>query len=42
MICLHGVVICAVLASGMNEANPVNPATIPDRVAGDAVSKMSA
>jgi len=41
MICLQGVGICAGIASGMNEADPVNPATIPGKIAGDAVGKIS-
>ena len=41
MVCLHGVEICAGLASGMNEADPINPITIPGGLAGDTVGKLS-
>ena len=41
IVCLHGVGICAGVASGMHNADPVNPATVPDKVAGDVVGKMS-
>ena len=42
MICLHGVGICAGIATGLNEADPLNPVTIPGRVLGGTVEKMSA
>jgi len=42
MVCLHGVGICAGVASGVHEADPVNPLTLPGGLAGDAVGKMSA
>lgn len=38
MICLHGVSICADVASSMNEVDPLNQATIT----GDTIGKMSA
>lgn len=41
-ICLHGVGICAIIASSMNEADPINPATVTGKLAGAAVGKMSA
>jgi len=42
MVCLHGVGVCSGIASGMHDADPINPVTIPGKVAGDAVGKMSA
>ena len=42
MVCLYGVEICAGVATGMNEADPMNPVTIPGKLAGDAVGSMSA
>ena len=42
MVCLHGLGIFAGVASGMHEADPINPVTIPGRIAGDAVGSMSA
>ena len=38
MMCLHGVGICAGVASGMHEAD----VTVPGRLAGEAVDKLSA
>jgi len=31
MVCLYGVGVCSGVASGMHEADPVNPATIPGK-----------
>ena len=42
MVWLHGVGICAGVASGMHEADPINPATIPGKLASDAVVSLSA
>ena len=42
MVCLHGFGICAGVASGMHEAEPINPVTVPGKIAGDAVGQMSA
>ena len=39
---MHGVRICAGIASVMYDAEPVNPATIPGKLAGDVVGKYSA
>jgi hypothetical protein len=42
MVCLHGVGICSGVASGMHDADPINPVTVPGKIAGDAVGRMSA
>ena len=42
MVCLHGVGVCSGVASGMHEADPINPVTVPGKIAGDAVDQMSA
>ena len=42
MVCLHGVGVCSGVASGMHDADPINPVTVPGKIAGDAVGKMSA
>ena len=42
MVCLHGLGVCSGIASGMHDADPVNPVTVPGKLAGDAVGKMSA
>lgn len=42
MVCLHGVGVCSGVASGMHEADPINPVTVPGKLAGDAVGRMSA
>ena len=42
MVCLHGVGVCSGIASGMHDADPINPVTVPGKVAGDAVDRMSA
>ena len=42
MMCLHGVGICAGVASEMHEADPINTVTVPGRLAGEAVDKLSA
>jgi hypothetical protein len=42
MVCLHGVGVCSGVASGLHDADPINPVTVPGKIAGDAVGKMSA
>ena len=42
MACLHGVGVCSGVASGMHDADPINPVTVPGKIAGDAIGKMSA
>ena len=42
MVCLHGVGVCSGIASGMHDADPINPVTVPGKLAGDAVGRMSA
>ena len=44
MVCLHDVGVCAGVASGIHEADPIpiNPVTISGKLAGDAVGKLSA
>ena len=42
MVCLHGVGICSGVASGMHAADPINPVTVPGKVAGDTIGRMSA
>ena len=42
MVCLHGLGICAGIASGLHDADPVNPVTVPGKVASEVVYKMSA
>ena len=42
MVCLHGVGVCSGVASGMHEADSINPVTVPGKIAGDAVGRMSA
>ena len=42
MACLHGVGICSGVASGMHDADPINPMTVPGKLAGDVVGQMSA
>ena len=42
MVCLHGVGVCSGIASGMHDADPINPVTVPGKLAGDAVDRMSA
>lgn len=43
MVCVHGIGICSGVASGMHDADPINPATIPGKVAGEMVGgRMSA
>tara|TARA_B110000459_G_scaffold203762_1_gene261639 strand:- start:2537 stop:3055 length:519 start_codon:yes stop_codon:yes gene_type:complete len=41
MVCLHGVGVCSGVASGMHEADPINPVTVPGKIAGDAIGRMS-
>lgn len=40
MVCLHGVGFCSGVAAGLNDADPVNPVTIPGKLAGEAVGTM--
>ena len=40
--CLHGVGVCSGVASGMHDADPINPITVPGKLAGDVVGRMSA
>ena len=42
MVCLHGVGVCSDIASGMHDADPINPVTVPGKLAGDTVGKLSA
>ena len=42
MICLHGVGICSGIASGLHDADPVNPVTAAGSIASEVVDKMSA
>ena len=42
MVCLHGVEICSGVASGMHDADPINPVTVPGKIAGDTIGRMSA
>ena len=38
IICVQGLGVCAGVATGMHEANPGNPATVPGKLAGDAAA----
>ena len=38
VLCAQGLGVCAGVATGMHEADPGNPATIPGKLAGDAAS----
>jgi hypothetical protein len=40
MVCLHGMVACSSVASGLHDADPINPITVPGKIAGDAIGKM--
>tara|TARA_B110000444_G_scaffold243086_1_gene261051 strand:- start:450 stop:953 length:504 start_codon:yes stop_codon:yes gene_type:complete len=40
MVCLHGVGLCSGIASGMHDADPSNPATVPGKLASDAVASQ--
>lgn len=42
MLCLHGLGFCSGVAAGLHEADPVNPATAPGKLASDAIEQMSA
>ena len=42
MVCLHGVGVCSGIASGMHDADPINPVTVPGKLAGGVVGRMSA
>jgi len=42
MFYLHGVGVCSGIASGMHDADPVNPVTAAGSVASEVVGKMSA
>ena len=42
MICLHGAGSCSGLASGIYDADPINPVTVPGKLAGDGAGRMSA
>lgn len=41
VVCAQGVGICAGVATGMNEGDPMNPATVPGRLAGEATAQLS-
>jgi hypothetical protein len=41
VVCAQGVSICAGVATGMNEGDPMNPATVPGRLAGEATAQLS-
>ena len=38
VVCLHGVAVCGGIASGLYEADPANPVTLPGKLAGDAIA----
>ena len=40
MVCLHGVGICSGIASGLHDADPANPVTVPGKLASEVVDKM--
>ena len=42
MMCLQGLGVCCGIASGMNDADPINPVTVPGKIAGGVVDKLSA
>lgn len=42
MICLHGVGVCSGIASGLHDADPVNPVTAAGTVAIEMAGKLSA
>jgi hypothetical protein len=42
MVCLHGVGICSGIVSGLHDADPVNPVTVPGKLASEVIDKMSA
>lgn len=41
MVCLHGVGFCSGIASGLHDADPVNPITAAGSLASEVVGKMS-
>lgn len=42
MVCLHGVGVCSGVASGLHDADPINPVTAAGGVASEFVGQMSA
>ena len=38
VVCLHGIAVCSGVASGLHEADPANPVTIPGKLAADAMA----
>lgn len=40
MVCFHGAVLCSGVATGLSEANPSNPVTVPGKMAGQAVEEV--
>ena len=40
MVCLHGVGICSGIASGLHDADPANPVTVPGKLASEVVDKL--
>jgi len=42
IVCLHGVGICSGIASGLHDADPINPVTVPGKIAGATIDRMSA
>jgi len=42
MVCLHVMGICSGIASGMHDADPINPVTGPGKIAADTIVRMSA
>jgi len=41
MVCMHGVGIFSGIASGLHDADPANPVTVPGKLASEVVNKMS-
>jgi len=42
VLCAQGLGVCAGIATGMHEADPGNPATVPGKLAGDAAAAAAA
>ncbi len=41
IVWLQGVGVCAEIATSMNEVDPINPVTIPGRLAGESVENLA-
>lgn len=41
MVCFHGTAICTGAATGLSQADPANPVTLPGRVAGEVFEKTT-